>query len=482
MRRKVLCILYLCLKTVTFPQENQLTGTQLKQNTLNMKKVLLSAALSLGLIAGVCAQKVEFEEYTLDNGLHVILHQENAAPVVTVGVMYQIGAKDEIEGRSGFAHFFEHLLFEGTPNIERGEWFNIVSAAGGRNNANTSQDRTYYYETFPSNNLAMGLWMESERMYNPVIEKIGVDTQNEVVKEEKRQRIDNAPYGKIIYRTGVDKHLFKTHPYGRSVIGSMDDLDAAELKEFQEFNDTYYNPNNAVLVVTGDFQKEDAKKMISDYFSTIPNLDKPNIRANVVEAPITETRYATEYDSNIQIPAYIFSYITPKSVDKDAYVLDYISTLLTGGNSSRMYKRMVEDEKVAVQVLAFAQSNQDYGTYTMGTLIKGEPDWEKLNGMMTEEISKLQTTLISEKEYQKLKNQFETRFVNANSSVEGIASSLATYYMLQGGDTSRINKELSIYNSITREDIMRVARKYLNPNQRLELKYLAGEAPAASQK
>jgi len=447
-----------------------------------MKKVLLSAFLSLGMLASVHAQKVEFEEYTLDNGLHVILHQENAAPVVTVGVMYQIGAKDEVEGRSGFAHFFEHLLFEGTPNIERGEWFNIVSAAGGRNNANTSQDRTYYYETFPSNNLAMGLWMESERMFNPIIEKIGVDTQNEVVKEKKRQRIDNAPYGKIIYRTGVDKHLFKTHPYGRSVIGSMEDLDAAKLKEFQAFNDKYYNPNNAVLVVAGDFQKEDAKKMISDYFSTIPNLDEPNIRTNVVEAPITKTRYATEYDSNIQIPAFLFSYITPKSVEKDAYVLDYISTILTGGNSSRMYKRMVEDEKVAVQVLAFAQSNQDYGTYTMGALIKGEPDFDQLRTMMDEEISKLQTTLISEKEYQKLKNQFETRFVNSNSSVEGIASSLATYYMLHGGDTNKINKELSIYNSITREDIMRVAKKHLNPNQRLELKYLAGEAPEASNK
>ncbi len=447
-----------------------------------MKKVLLSAALSLGLIASVTAQKVEFEEYTLDNGLHVILHQENAAPVVTVGVMYQIGAKDEITGRSGFAHFFEHLLFEGTPNIERGEWFNIVSAAGGRNNANTSQDRTYYYETFPSNNLEMGLWMESERMFNPVIEKIGVDTQNEVVKEEKRQRIDNAPYGKIIYRTGIDKHLFKTHPYGRSVIGSMNDLDAAELKEFQQFNDTYYNPNNAVLVVTGDFQAANAKKMISDYFSTIPNLANENVRPVITEAPITETRYATEYDSNIQIPAFVFSYITPKSVDKDAYVLDYISTILTGGNSSRMYKRMVEDEKVAVQVLAFAQSNQDYGTYTMGALIKGEPDWDQLRIMMDEEISKLQNSLISEKEYQKLKNQFETRFVNANSSVEGIAASLASFYMLRGGATGDINNELVLYNSITREDIMRVAKKYLNPNQRLELKYLAGEAPADSQK
>ena len=441
-----------------------------------MKKSLFTLALFMFVGLYSTAQKVEFEEYKLDNGLHVILHQENAAPIVTVGVMYQVGAKDEVEGRTGFAHFFEHLLFEGTENIERGEWFNIVSANGGRNNANTTQDRTYYYETFPSNKLEIGLWMESERMLHPIIEQVGVDTQNEVVKEEKRQRIDNAPYGKIIYRTGVNNHLFKKHPYGRSVIGSMDDLNAAKLDEFISFNDQYYNPNNATLVVAGDIDVEETKKMIQDYFVPIENKAEANVRKPVVEDPITETRYATEYDANIQIPAYIFSYITPKSVDKDAYVLDYISSILTGGNSSRMYKRMVDQDKVALQVLAFNQASQDYGTYTMGALIKGEPDWDSLKVTMDEEIKKLQTELISEKEYQKLKNQFETRFVNANSRIEGIASSLATYQMLQG-DASRINKELDIYNSITREDIIVVANKYLNPNQRVEIKYLAGSEP-----
>ena len=444
-----------------------------------MKKNRLAIALLL-TVSLLSAQKVEFEEYKLENGLHVILHQENAAPVVTVGVMYQIGAKDEVAGRTGFAHFFEHLLFEGTKNIERGKWFDIVSANGGSNNANTTQDRTYYYETFPSNKLEIGLWMESERMLHPIIEKVGVDTQNEVVKEEKRQRIDNAPYGKIIYRTGVNNHLFKKHPYGRSVIGSMEDLDAAQLDEFIGFNEQYYNPNNAVLVVAGDIDIKDTKKMIEDYFGPIPNKAEPNNRTEIVEPPITETRYATEYDANIQIPAYIYSYITPKSVEKDAYVLDYISTILTGGNSSRMYKRMVEQDQVALQVLAFNQASQDYGTYTMGLLIKGEPDWDSLKATMDEEIKRLQTELISDKEYQKLQNQFETNYVEANSRVQGIASSLATYYMLQG-DTNRINTQLDIYRSITKEDIMRVAKEYLNPNQRVEIKYLAGTDPAAAE-
>lgn len=216
--------------------------------------------------------------------------------------------------------------------------------------------------------------------------------------------------------------------------------------------------------------------MIASYFGTIENKGPRVVRTSIVEEPITETRYATEYDSNIQFPALIFSYVTPKSVDKDAYVLDYISSILTGGASSRLTKKMVDDQKVALQVLAFNQANQDYGTYTMGAIIKGDPNWDELKSSMDEEISKLQTELISEREFQKLRNQFETQYVNSNSRVEGIAASLATYNMLKG-DTSLINKELEIYNSITREDIKRVANKYLKPNQRLELKYLAGSAP-----
>lgn len=420
------------------------------------------------------AQEVEFTEYDLDNGLHVILHQDNTAPVVTVGVMYHVGAKDEEEGRSGFAHFFEHLLFEGTANIERGKWFDIVAANGGSNNANTTQDRTYYYETFPSNNLELGLWMESERMLHPVINQIGVDTQNEVVKEEKRSRIDNAPYGKIIYATGTDKYVFQKHPYKNSVIGTMEDLDSASLPEFIAFFKKYYGPNNATLVVAGDIEVQKTRDLISKYFGEIPR-GQEITRVNVKEEPITKTIKATEYDSNIQIPAKIFVYRTPSMKERDAYVLEMISSILTDGRSSRMYKKMVDEEKIALQVLAFPRSQEDYGTYVMGALPLGETPLETLAASIDEEIKKLQTQLISEKEYQTLQNKFENRFVNANSSIEGIASSLATYNMLYG-NTALINEEIKIYQGITREDIRRVAKEYLNPNQRLELDYLPESA------
>ena len=199
-----------------------------------MKKCLFTLA-SLMLFSQLTnAQKVEFEEYDLDNGMHVILHQDNTAPVVITSVMYHVGAKDENPERTGFAHFFEHLLFEGTQNIERGKWFEIVSSNGGSNNANTTDDRTYYYEVFPSNALEIGLWMESERLMHPIINQIGVDTQNEVVKEEKRLRVDNQPYGNILAE--IKKRMFKVHPYKGTTIGEMEHLDAATLEEFQAFN------------------------------------------------------------------------------------------------------------------------------------------------------------------------------------------------------------------------------------------------------
>ncbi len=436
------------------------------------KLSLITCLLFLGL-RGI-SQEVEFTEYDLDNGLHVILHQDNTAPVVTVGVMYHVGAKDEEPGRSGFAHFFEHLLFEGTKNIERGKWFDIVAANGGSNNANTTQDRTYYYETFPSNNLELGLWMESERMLHPVINEIGVETQNEVVKEEKRSRIDNAPYGKIIYATGINKYVFDEHPYKNSVIGTMEDLDAAELEEFKAFFDKYYGATNATLVVAGDIDIKETKKMISKYFSGIPAGNEVD-RVDIEEEPITETITATEYDSNIQIPAKLFVYRTPSMVDRDAYILDMISSILTDGKSSRMYKKMVDEEKTALQVLAFPRSMEDYGTYVMGALALGDTPLDTLAASMDEEIEKLQNELISEKEYQKLQNKFENRFVNSNSSIQGIASSLATYSVLYD-DTDLINEEIEIYRNITREDIKRVANEYLNKNQRLELDYLPESA------
>ena len=436
-----------------------------------MKTRFSLAVLALFMLVSVNGQQVAYEEYDLDNGLHVILHQDNTAPVVTTSVMYHVGGKDRTEGRTGFAHLFEHLLFEGTKNIPKGKWFEIVSSNGGTNNANTSQDRTYYYEVFPSNNLELGLWMESERMLHPIIDQTGVDTQQEVVKEEKRLRYDNSPYGQLLPVLG--KNLFKVHPYKDPNIGYMEDLDAATLEDVIAYNKKYYVPNNAVLVVAGDIDIPKTKKMVADYFAEIPR--GGDISRNYpLEEPITEEIRSKAYDKNIQIPASMIAYRTPGFRQRDAYVLDMISSYLSDGKSSKLYKKMVDDQKQALQVGAFNIGQEDYGMYIVFALPVGETSLETLVTEMEEEIALVRDQMISERDYQKLQNKFENRYVNSNSSIQGIANSLARYYMLYG-DTELINKEIDIYRSITREEIQTVAEKYLKPNQRVVIDYLPEE-------
>ncbi|WP_179337338.1 M16 family metallopeptidase [Winogradskyella ludwigii] len=436
-----------------------------------MKNYLLALTSLLFIGHQAIAQEVKFEEFDLDNGLHVILHQDNTAPVVITSVMYNVGGKDAggtaEAPRTGFAHFFEHLLFEGSENIARGEFMKIIPANGGRFNANTSQDRTYYYEVFPSNKLELGLWLESERMLHPVIDQVGVDTQNEVVKEEKRQRYES-PYGKIFETLG--SNLFKVHPYKDPNIGFMKDLDASTLEEFNTYFKDYYGPNNAVLIVAGDINPSETKELVKKYFSEVKR--GPEVVRNFQkETPITVTEKAKAYDKNIQIPAILAAYRTPGFGTKDAYILDMISSYLSGGKSSVLYKKLVDNQKQALAVQAVNISQKDYNIFAMFALPLGEVTLETLLAEIDEEVVEMQTNLISERDHQKLINQFENQFVNANSSIEGIAGSLATYYLLYD-DVNLINKEIEIYRSITREDIQAVAKKYLSPNQRVEIEYL----------
>ncbi|MBB1575043.1 MAG: insulinase family protein [Flavobacteriaceae bacterium] len=433
-----------------------------------MRKRFLSIAMAASFAMLFNAQQIKFEEYDLPNGLHVILHQDNSAPVVTTSVMYHVGAKDEAAGRTGFAHFFEHLLFEGTKNIKRGEWFKLVSSNGGSNNANTSPDRTYYYETFPSNNEQLGLWMEAERLRHPVINQIGVDTQREVVKEEKRLRMDNQPYGKLV--DAILTTLFKKHPYKGTVIGSIEDLNSAKLEEFNAFFKKYYIPNNATLVVAGDIKPEQTKKWINEYFGSIPK-GTPITRNFPKETPITQEFEETVYDANIQIPAYIFAYRTPAAKERDAYILNMLGSYLSKGKSSVLYKKLVDNEKKALAVEAFNLGLVDHSIFAFFAIPMGNTSKDVLKKDIDAEIKKLQTDLISEEDYQKLQNQMENNFVNANSSVEGIADTLADSYLLKG-NTNLINEEINIYRSITREDLRNAAKKYLNSNQRAIINYL----------
>jgi predicted Zn-dependent peptidase len=439
-----------------------------------MKKIVLTGLLLSTGLAVFSQKKIEYKEYDLPNGIHVILHQEPSTPIVAVSVLYHVGSKNEIPERTGFAHFFEHLLFEGSENIGRGEYSQLVEKNGGALNANTSQDRTFYYELLPSNQLELGLWLESERMLHAKVDIKGIETQRSVVKEEKRQRVDNQPYGNLI--KAVKQNMFKVHPYKWTTIGEMEHLDAATLEEFQAFNKKFYVPNNAVLVVAGQFDKAQAKEWITNYFGAIPK-GAPVARQKIEEAPITEAFKATWEDPNIQIPMLVASYRTPSMKSRDARVLDMISTYLSDGKSSKLYKKIVDDKKMALQIGAFNYSQEDYGMYLIYGLPMGENTAESILKEIDEEIVKMQTELISETDFQKLQNKFESNYVSNNASVEGIADNLATYYMLYG-DINLINTEIDIYRSITREEIRAISKKYLNANQRLILDYVPAKDKA----
>jgi len=432
-----------------------------------MRPIIHSFSLLL-LVFSASAQKVTFTEYKLKNGLHVVLHQDKSAPVVAVSVMYHVGSRDEQTNRTGFAHFFEHLLFEGSENIKRGEFMKLVSSNGGQNNANTTQDRTFYYEVFPSNQLATGIWLESERMMHPVINEIGVKTQNEVVKEEKRMRVDNQPYGNFIAETM--KRLFTKHPYTWTPIGSMADLDAATLDEFKAFNKKYYIPNNAVLVIAGDIDVPKTKVLVEQYFGDIP-AGAPIVRNAAKEDAITKEIIDTAYDANIQIPGILAAYRVPGMTSKESKALEMASAVLSQGNSSRMYKKMVDVKKNSLQVGSFSYALEDYGAYITYALPNSDTPLDTLLNDMDEEILKLQNTLISEAEFTKLQNQFENDFVGKNSKMLGVAENLADGYTFYK-NTNYINTELEEIRKITRQEIQDVAKKYLGKNQRVVLYYL----------
>ena len=432
-----------------------------------MKKGFSYLLLMLTAVSA-SAQKIAYTDFKLKNGLQVILHQDKSAPVVAVSVMYHVGSKDEQPNRTGFAHFFEHLLFEGSANIKKGEFQNIVSANGGQNNANTTVDRTFYYEIFPSNQLETGLWLESERMLHPVINEIGVKTQNEVVKEEKRLRYDNQPYGNFLGE--IRKRLFTKHPYRWIPIGSMADLDAASLAEFQDFFKKFYTPANAVLVIAGDIDITKTKSLVENYFADIPP-GAPIVKSAYVEEPITKELIDTTYDSNIQIPAIMAGYRIPGITSDDNTAIEMVSSVLSTGKSSRLYKKMVDEKKNSLQVGSFNNSMEDYGAYILYAIPNNNTDIDTLLKDIDEEIVKLQTELISEAEFTKLQNQFENDYLENNNRMIKVAENLATGYTFYK-NINNINVELDKIRKITRQDIQLVAKKYLNTNQRVLLYYL----------
>ncbi len=426
------------------------------------------------VILGASAQdrRIEFEEYDLDNGLHVILHQDNSTPIVNVSVLYHVGSKNEPNGRTGFAHFFEHLMFEGSPNIGRGSFFKIIQNAGGQLNANTSFDRTFYYETLPSHQLELGLYMESERMLHATIDSTGVATQKEVVKEEKRTRIDNQPY--MSFQAKIFGKAYEGTPYSWTPIGSFEDIDAATEEDFKDFFETFYVPNNATLSIAGDIQIEETKKLVEKYFSEIPKGTK-SIPRPEIEAPKLDGEVREEVFDNVQLPGVFQAYRMAEQGSDDYYAMQMLTTLLSGGQSSRFQKEIVDNKEIAAFVGSFPFALEDGGLFVSLGLVNVGKTPEELEEAMMAEIERVKTEPVGDREFQKLQNQIENNFVSSNSTVRGIAESLADYHVYYG-DANLINSEIERYMAVTKEDIQRVAKKYLTPDNRVTLYYLPKSA------
>ncbi len=487
-----------------------------------MKKLILGGFIAISSFHSMAQKKIEFVEYDLPNGLHVILHEEHATPIVAVTILYHVGSKNEKVDRTGFAHFFEHLLFEGSTNIERGQYDKFVEGNGGALNANTSQDRTFYYELLPSNQLELGLWLESERLLHAKVDNKGIETQRSVVKEEKRQRIDNQPYASFIGE--IFSRMFKEHPYHWQPIGSMEHLDAAQEEDYVNFYRTFYVPSNATLCIAGDFNSAEAKAWILKYFGSIPageainlyrdfeNLSEEAFKAKysisksafdaknflaskdkqaaqviataskkptVIPRPKKTTEEPTGvirdvvYD-NIQLPAVFMAYRFPEETNQDMYALQMLNEVLSGGTSSRINKSLVEKNQLATFAFSFAYGLEDAGLGIFAAIAANGVPLEKLEAAFDEQVDLIKNELITQEEYEKIRNQFENDFISSNASVAGIAENLANSHVYFGS-ADYVNTELQKYMSVTREDIQRVAKKYLTQDKRIILQYLPKE-------
>ncbi len=413
-------------------------------------------------------RRIDFTEYTLDNGLHVILHQDNTTPNVIVNIMYHVGAKNEHRDRTGFAHFFEHLMFEGSQHIERGEFAEIVEMSGGALNAYTSFDVTNYFVLLPSNQLELGLWLESERLLHPVIDSIGIATQKDVVTEEMKQTRDNQPYGRIL--TETIKRAFTVHPYQSDILGKDEHIRNATYEDIVGFHDMFYVPNNAVLVITGDINIEETKELVEAYFGDIPRSTQEIIRPTAVEPTRTRELRDTVYDK-IQLPALIQAYHIPAQGTEDYYAVQMLGTLLSQGQSSRLNRRLVVEEQTALAVQAIPLGLEDPGLNLIFSVANMGVDLPTIEESVDAELDRVRNELISEEEFQKLRNQVESRMVNSNTTIASRAMNLANYHLLYG-DANLINTEIDRYMAVTREDIKNAAQNFMHEENRVVIYYL----------
>jgi zinc protease len=420
---------------------------------------MVTTAVAMPAI-GQSVPKLQYEKITLPNGLEVILHEDHSTPIVVVNTWYKVGSGDEKPGRTGFAHLFEHVMFMGSENVPVGQFDKWLEAAGANNNGSTTEDRTNYYESMPSNALPLALWLDADRMGKllPVMDQSKLDLQRDVVKNERRQRVDNAPYGKANETIGAALYP-ANHPYHWPVIGSMADLSAASLDDVKQFFRTYYAPNNATMVIAGDFNRDSAVTWVNRYFGAIPR--GPQLPPRPVVPTVTMARDTfLVLEDKVTLPRLYQTWPTVPIFTPDDAPLDVLADVLAGDKNSRLYKRLVFDMQVAQDVSAFQNSGKLDGNFNIIVTPKPKQTPAMMKQLVAEEVDKIIKEGVTPRELARALNTRRAAFLDRIASVLGKSDALAEYNYF-AGTPDYIQKDAARYDRVTAADVQRVAAKYL---------------------
>jgi zinc protease len=448
--------------------------------------LLLCAMLSLPGLAGfalVQAQtrtpRLNYRERTLANGLKVFSVVDKSSPTVAIQVWYKVGSKDDPEGRSGFAHLFEHMMFKGTKNMRDEQMDRLTEDVGGFNNASTWDDFTNYFEVVPSNYLETLLWAEAERMGSLNVDEKNFKSERDVVKEEFRARILAPPYGRFFY--SIERNSYTAHPYRRPGIGSIEELDAATLEDVRSFHTTFYRPDNATLVVVGDFDEKQLDAWVDKYFTRVARPNKPLPRVTVKEPARTAEKRVNEYGENVPLPAVAITYLAPPVASDDAYALRVAESILSNGESSRLYQSLVYRQQVAQEAFASADLREDPGLFVLGAILASEKKPEEAERALLAELKRMQDEPVTTAELDKAINQLVTNQLRERETNNGKAFALARAAVLIG-DASLVNTDIDKLQAVKAADVQRVMRKYFSDTNRVVINYLPESARGAQPK
>lgn len=435
-----------------------------------MRKLIFLLFLSSYVLGQLPEINVPYKRYVLKNGLNVILHEDHTLPIVSINTWYHVGSGNEKKGLTGFAHLFEHLMFEGSGHVAEGMFDSYLEAAGGDNNGSTNTDRTNYWETVPSNALELALYLDSDRMgfLKDAMTAEKVDGQRSVVMNEKRQSVDNAPYGRA-WEYLMENLFPEGHPYSHTIIGSMEDLQAASYQDVLNFCDTYYVPNNASLSIAGDINIEETIKLVEKYYNDIPPGNKIS-PLNLVHAELNKEKIVTAEDK-VQLPRLYMAWLSPAKFTPGDCEMELLASILAGGKNSRLYKKLVYDLQIVQDITAFQYNLKIGGSFMIEATAKEGVSLDKIKTEIQNVLDEIKNNPPTKRELERAVNQFEAEFLNNLESVGGFGgkADLLNEYYFYTGNPDYFNENMARYRAVSERDIQTYATTYLKDNARVIL-------------